>query len=106
MNRYSLVAHGVRLLLPFSEAIAVRMLVVATMSFLGLAAFLVLLAAGAFALTAGAAAACVALVVLFLSSFVAFVVLFSGFSQGSAIAMKGVSIPHDEPVVRGAWAPR
>lgn len=102
MNRYALVAHGVRLLLPFSEAIAVRMLVVATLTFAAVVAFLALLAAGAVAGSVAAASACTALVVLFLASFTAFVVLFSGFSQGSAIAMKGVAVPHGAADVRGA----
>ena len=102
MNRYALVAHGVRLLLPFSEAIAVRMMVLAAASFLGVVAFLGLLAAGFIRASGGAAAACAALVVLFQASFTAFVVLFSGFSQGSAIAMKGVTVPEGAAVVRGA----
>ena len=42
MNRYALVAHGMRMLLPFSEKIAVRMLVLAAASFVGLATYLVL----------------------------------------------------------------
>ena len=102
MNRYALVAHGVRLLLPFSEAIAVRMLVVAAVTFLGVVAFLGLLATGALRASGGAVAGCAALVVLFQASFTAFVVLFSGFSQGSAIAMKGVAVPEGSAVVRGA----
>lgn len=102
MNRYALVAHGVRLLLPFSEAIAVRMMVVAAVSFFGVVLFLALLAAGAVGTSGGAAAVCGALVVLFQASFTAFVVLFSGFSQGSAIAMKGVTVPQGAAVVRGA----
>lgn len=100
MNRHALVAHGVRMLLPFSESVAVRMLVLTALSAVGLAAYLVLLAAGALgdALSTATVAPCVALVVVFLSSLTAFVVLFSGFSQGSALAMKGVAIPaHDEP---------
>ena len=49
-------------------------------------------------LTAAVLAPCIALAVLFLAAFTAFVVLFSGFSQASAIAMKGVTMP----VARGA----
>jgi hypothetical protein len=95
MNRFALVGHGMRMLLPFSEAIAVRMLVLAAASFVGLAAYLVLLGVGAIGdpLTAGVLAPCIALVVLFLAAFTGFVVLFSGFAQASAIAMKGVAVP-------------
>ena len=100
MNRYALVAHGMRMLLPFSENIAVRMLVLAAASFVGLTTCLVLMATNVIGdpLTAAALAPCIALAVLFLAAFTAFVVLFSGFSQASAIAMKGVAMP----VARGA----
>ena len=95
MNRYALVAHGMRMLLPFSENIAVRMLVLAAASFVGLVTFLVLLATNVIGdpLTAAILAPCIALAVLFLAAFTGFVVLFSGFSQASAIAMKGVTVP-------------
>jgi hypothetical protein len=95
MNRYALVAHGMRMLLPFSENIAVRMLVLAAMSLLGLTTFLVLLAAGVIGhpVTAAVLAPCIGLAVLFLAAFTAFVVLFSGFSQSSAIAMQGIAVP-------------
>ena len=100
MNRYALVAHGMRMLLPFSENIAVRMLVLAAATFVGLTTCLVLMATNVIGdpLTAAALAPCIALAVLFLAAFTAFVVLFSGFSQASAIAMKGVAMP----VARGA----
>ena len=100
MNRYALVAHGMRMLLPFSENIAVRMLVLAAASFVGLTTCLVLMATNVIGepLTAAVLAPCIALAVLFLAAFTAFVVLFSGFSQASAIAMKGVAMP----VARGA----
>jgi hypothetical protein len=95
MNRYALVAHGMRMLLPFSENIAVRMLVLAATAFAGLTVFLVLLATNVIGLplTAPVLAPCIALAVVFLAAFTAFVVLFSGFSQASAIAMKGVTAP-------------
>lgn len=95
MNRYALVAHGMRMLLPFSENIAVRMLVLAATAFAGLTTFLVLLATKVIGqpMTAPVLAPCIALGVLFLAAFTAFVVLFSGFSQASAIAMKGVTVP-------------
>lgn len=95
MNRYALVAHGMRMLLPFSENIAVRMLVLAAMALLGLTTFLILLAAKVIGhpMTAPVLAPCIGLAVLFLAAFTAFVVLFSGFSQASAIAMQGVTVP-------------
>jgi hypothetical protein len=95
MNRYALVAHGMRMLLPFSENIAVRMLVLAATAFTGLVTFLVLLATNVVGdpVTAPVLAPTIALAVLFLAAFTAFVVLFSGFSQSSAIAMQGVIVP-------------
>ena len=47
-------------------------------------------------------APCIALAVLFLAAFTAFVVLFSGFSQASAIAMKGVTVPASRRTGRSA----
>jgi polyisoprenyl-phosphate glycosyltransferase len=95
MSRYALVAHGVRMLLPFSEPIAVRMLVVAAASFATLAAFLGLVGAGVFGdlSTPVTLAPAIGLAVVFLAAFTAFVVLFSGFGQASAIAMKGIVVP-------------
>jgi hypothetical protein len=95
MNRYALVAHGMRMLLPFSEAIAVRMFVLAAATFAGLVTSLVLLAVGVIGhpLTAAVVVPCIVLAVLFLAAFTGFVVLFSGFSQSSAIAMKGITVP-------------
>jgi polyisoprenyl-phosphate glycosyltransferase len=95
MNRFALVAHGMRMLLPFSEAIAVRAFVLAVASFVGLTTFLVLLTVGVIGspMTAAVLAPCIALAVLFLAAFTSFVVLFSGFSQSSAIAMKGITVP-------------
>ncbi len=104
MSRYALVAHGVRMLLPFSEAIAVRMLVLAATSFAALATFLGLLASGVFGELSIAAmlAPAIGLAVVFLASFTGFVVLFSSFGQASAIAMKGIAVP---AVDRGASVP-
>jgi hypothetical protein len=95
MNRFALLGHGMRMLLPFSEAIAVRMLVLAAASLAGLGTYLVLLGAGVIGdpLTGGVLAPGIALTVLFLATFTGFVVLFSGFSQASAIAMKGITVP-------------
>ena len=98
MSSYALVAHGVRMLLPFSERIAVRMMIVAATSFAALAAYLVMLATGAFGDAPGwaAIAPMIGVLALFLASFSAFVVLFSGFAQGSAIATKGIGV-QDRP---------
>jgi hypothetical protein len=98
MSSYALVAHGVRMLLPFSERIAVRMMIVAATSFAGLVAYLVMLATGTFgdAPGWGAIAPMIGVLALFLASFTAFVVLFSGFAQGSAIATKGIGV-QDRP---------
>jgi len=91
MNTYSLIAHGIRMLLPFSERIAVRMMVVASISAAALVAFLIALASGAFGDSLGPATvgALVALSSVFAASFAAFIVLFSGFAQASAIAIHG-----------------
>jgi hypothetical protein len=102
MNTYALMAHGVRMLLPFSERIAVRMMFVAAVTFTALIGFLAAVGFGAFGSDPGAGvySALAALATLFVASFSAFVVLFSGFAQASAIAMKGVGVPappqHDE----------
>ncbi len=80
MNRYSLIAHGIRMLLPLSERIAVRFLVLAAASFAALAALVVLMFTHTVRLTGNTAFVPVTLVVtvLFIVSFVGFVTLFSG----------------------------
>jgi hypothetical protein len=95
MNAYALMAHGVRMLLPFSERIAVRMMFVASTSAVALLGFLVLVASGVFGDSPGPAvySALAGLATLFISSFAAFVMLFSGFAQASAIAMSGIGVP-------------
>jgi hypothetical protein len=102
MSPYALVAHGVRMLLPFSERIAVRMMLVAVASFAVLVAYLVMLAARVFGDSPGwaAVAPMIGVLATFLASFCAFVVLFSGFAQGSAIATKGISTPDRTPDAR------
>ena len=94
MNTYALMAHGMRMLLPFSERIAVRMMVVAATTCIAMVTDLVLLAAGVFGAHPGTAALAplVAIVAGFLASFASFVVLFSGFAQASATAMKGIGV--------------
>jgi polyisoprenyl-phosphate glycosyltransferase len=95
MNTHSLIAHGIRMLLPFSERIAVRMLFVALTSSAALLPFLLLVGVGMFGDSPGPAIFSVlaALAVVFVLSFAAFVILFSGFSQASAVAMKGIGVP-------------
>jgi glycosyltransferase involved in cell wall biosynthesis len=95
MNTYSLIAHGVRMLLPFSERIAVRMMVMASVSAAFLVAFLVAMASGAFGDSIGPAtlSALIVLLSVFAASFAAFIVLFSGFTQASAIAIHGIGAP-------------
>ena len=92
MNTYALMAHGVRMLLPFSERIAVRMMFVAATSASTVLVFLIAIATGLLGDPPGTGvwSALVALLTIFAASFGAFVVLFSGFAQSSAIAMKGV----------------
>lgn len=92
MSTYGLVAHGVRMLLPYSERIAVRAFVLSLASLAGLVGFGVLMASGVLASPIGGPAAAVLLLfaTAFGTGFVAFVVLFSGFAQASAVAMKGI----------------
>ena len=91
MNTTSLMIHGVRMLMPFSERIAVRMLVLASICAIALSGFLATFALGLAngPLGTPTTAALAALTVVFLTSMTTFVVLFSGFSQSAAIAMKG-----------------
>ena len=101
MNTYSLIAHGVRMLLPFSERIAVRMMVVASVSAAVLVAFLLALASGVSgdSIAPATLSVLIALLSLFATSFAAFIVLFSGFTQSSAMATLGVG-PPDQPRTR------
>jgi glycosyltransferase involved in cell wall biosynthesis len=92
MNTSSLIAHGIRMLLPFSERIAARMLVVAATMFVAFATLLVLSATHVLTAHPGGAGFSLLLAsgLAFVTSFIGFLVLFSGFSQSSAIAIKGV----------------
>ena len=92
MSTYGLIAHGIRMMLPYSERIAVR-------AFLSSLASLAVLVAGAVAVLVGAfgdAPGAATMVLLggaalsFMASFIGFVVLFPGFAQASAVAMKGI----------------
>jgi hypothetical protein len=91
MNTTSLMIHGVRMLMPFSERIAVRMLVLASTCALVLGGFLAAFGLGLVngPMDTPSLAALAALVVALVTSLTTFVVLFSGFSQSAAMAMKG-----------------
>ncbi|MGB8859325.1 MAG: glycosyltransferase [Ilumatobacteraceae bacterium] len=95
MNTSSLIAHGIRMLLPFSERIAARMLVVAATTFVVFTALLTLTATGVVSNGPGSLGLTCTLAagVAFATTFVGFLVLFSGFSQASAVAMKGFGTP-------------
>lgn len=92
MNTTSLMIHGVRMLMPFSERIAVRMLVLASTCAIALGGFLVAFAFGLVdgPLATPTIAALAALGAALATSLTTFVVLFSGLSQSAAIAMKGI----------------
>lgn len=92
MNRHSLIAHGIRMMLPFSERIAVRMLVAAALSFVALVAMVALVLTGV--LDGWSATAVLSIVSLLAAVMVvtltSFVVLFAGFAQSSGIAVMGI----------------
>jgi hypothetical protein len=85
MNTSSLIAHGIRMLLPFSERIAARMLVIAATTFVGFVSLLVLTTTGAVSGAAGSVGLALTLAtgLAFVTSFIGFLVLFAGFSQTS-----------------------
>jgi hypothetical protein len=80
------------------------MMILAAGSFAALGGYLVVLATGVLGDSPGwpAVAPLIGVLAVFLASFSAFVVLFSGFAQGSAIATKGIGV-QDRP--RGARTP-
>ncbi len=84
MNAQSLMAHGVRMLLPFAERIAVRAMVLATVAGGALVTLLVVIAAG---IGSGDAlrvliVATAFVAVVFLAALIAFLSLFARFDQG------------------------
>lgn len=91
MNTTSLMIHGVRMLMPFSERIAVRTLVLASACAIALSVFLPSFALGLVdgPLNPPTIAALVAVAVVLVTSLTTFVVIFSGFSHSAAMAMKG-----------------
>jgi hypothetical protein len=78
----------------------VRMLVLAAVSGTALVALLIAFGFGWLGGGDNPAAwsALIGVVVIFLTSVTAFIVLFSGFSQSAALAMKGIGVP-DPPAV-------
>jgi hypothetical protein len=93
MNTYGLVAHGVRMLLPFAERLAVRMLTFSgfCMGIGAASAVLLTLAVAADASPAFPLAVIpLSALVLALVTFSGFLALFAGFAQSSAIALQGL----------------
>lgn len=86
MNTSALMAHGIRMLLPMSERIAVRLMVVAALSSVALVVMLLLTAFGWLdGMSGDARLAMLGITSLtFVLSFVAFVGLFSGFARRAA----------------------
>lgn len=84
MNKHALIAHGIRMMLPFSERIAVRMLVAAGVSFVAMLTTVVLLLAGALGdAGAGVVAIVVVLAAVMVAAVSSFVVLFAGYAQSA-----------------------
>lgn len=85
MNRHALLAHGIRMMLPFSERIAVRSLVAAGLSFVALVTVIVLVLTGALgdAPGAGVLSIVIAIAAVFVATLVSFVVLFAGYAQAT-----------------------
>ena len=84
MNTSSLIVHGIRMLLPFGERIAARMLVMAAGSFIALVTVATLVWTSTIE-GAAALASLVVAAVVFLTSSSGFLVLLSGFASSSAI---------------------
>lgn len=85
MNRHSLIAHGIRMMLPFSERIAVRSLVAAGSSFVALVTTIVLVLTGALGDSPGVGVVSVVIAIsaVFVVTLVSFVVLFAGYAQAA-----------------------
>ena len=94
MNTSSLIAHGIRMLLPFSERIAARMLVVAAATFVAFSSLLVLTTSNAISGEVGSVgfALTVAAGVGFATSFVGFLALFAGFTHSTSTITKGFEV--------------
>jgi len=85
MNTSTLISHGIRLLLPFAERVAGRMLVAAASTFIVFVTIVVLAATGIVDVHGGTPGfALVALsAVAFVTTFIGFLVLLTGYSRQS-----------------------
>lgn len=85
MNRHALIAHGIRMMLPFSERIAVRSLVAAGVSFVALVTTVVLVVTGGLGDSPGVGvlSVVIAIAAVFVVTMVGFVVLFAGYAQSA-----------------------
>lgn len=85
MNKHALLAHGIRMMLPFSERISVRMLVAATLSFVALVTTIALVLTGALGESPGAGvlSVVIGIAAVFIVTLVSFVVLFAGYAQSA-----------------------
>jgi polyisoprenyl-phosphate glycosyltransferase len=85
MNKHSLIAHGIRMMLPFSERIAVRLLVASGAAFVALVTMTVLVATDAFGESPGATVLSLVIVVaaVMIVTLVGSVVLFTGYAQSA-----------------------
>lgn len=85
MNRHALIAHGIRMMLPFSERIAVRSLIAAGASFAALVTTVVLVLTGALGDSPGVGVVSVVIAIasVFVVTLVSFVVLFAGYAQSA-----------------------
>jgi hypothetical protein len=85
MNKHSLVAHGIRMMLPFSERIAVRMLVAAGVSFVAIVTTVVLVLTGVISDGYGVEvlALLITVAAVMIVTLVSFVVLFTGDAQAA-----------------------
>ena len=83
MNTHSLIGHGIRMLLPFLERIAARMLVMTAVALVAFAAVLITGATGALAVAPGTVGFALTAFTgsMFVATFVGFLVLFAGFGS-------------------------
>ena len=83
MNTHSLIGHGIRMLLPFLERIAARMLVMTAITLVAFAAVLVMGTSGVLVVAPGTMGFALTAITgtLFVATFVGFLVLFAGFGS-------------------------
>ena len=85
MNKHSLIAHGIRMMLPFSERIAVRMLVASGVLFVALVTMTVLVVTEAFGESPGASVLSLVVVIaaVMVVTLVGSIVLFTSYAQSA-----------------------